>query len=156
MINSLTSIARPLIRGLEFLAPAAELGIRLWAAKFFWDSALTKVSLGGGFPFIHMNPSTIMLFTYEYQVPILAPEVAAYLGTATEFIFPVLLALGLGGRLAAAVLFVFNIVAVISYPGLEQAGIVQHQLYGTLLLLPLLRGPGKISIDHFIRRTWMK
>ena len=155
MINSLTSIARPLIRGLEFLAPVAELGIRLWAAKFFWDSALTKVSLGGGFPFIHMNPSTIMLFTYEYQVPILAPAVAAYLGTATEFIFPVLLAFGLGGRLAAAVLFVFNIVAVISYPGLEQAGIVQHQLYGTLLLLPLLRGPGKISIDHYIRQKWM-
>ena len=155
MINSLTSVARPLIRGLEFLAPLAELGIRLWAAKFFWDSALTKVSLGGGFPFIHMNPSTIMLFTYEYQVPILAPEVAAYLGTATEFVFPVLLAFGLGGRLAAAVLFVFNIVAVISYPGLEEAGIVQHQLYGTLLLLPLLRGPGKISIDHFIRRKWL-
>jgi putative oxidoreductase len=102
-----------------------------------------------------MNPSTIMLFTYEYQVPILSPEVAAYLGTATEFIFPVLLAFGLGGRLAAAVLFVFNIVAVISYPGLEQAGIVQHQLYGTLLLLPLLRGPGKISIDHYIRQKWM-
>ena len=155
MINSLTSVARPLIRGLEFLAPVAELGIRLWAAKFFWDSALTKVSLGGGFPFIHMNPSTIMLFTYEYQVPILAPEVAAYLGTATEFVFPVLLAFGLGGRFAAAVLFVFNIVAVISYPGLEEAGIVQHQLYGTLLLLPLLRGPGKISIDHFIRRKWL-
>ena len=155
MINSLTSIARPLIRGLEFLAPAAELGIRRWAAKFFWDSALTKVSLGGGFPFIHMNPSTIMLFTYEYQVPILAPEVAAYLGTATEFVFPVLLAFGLGGRLAAAVLFVFNIVAVISYPELGEAGIVQHQLYGTLLLLPLLRGPGKISIDHFIRRKWL-
>ena len=155
MINSLTSVARPLIRGLEFLAPVAELGIRLWAAKFFWDSALTKVSLGGGFPFIHMNPSTIMLFTYEYQVPILSPEVAAYLGTATEFVFPVLLAFGLGGRLAAAVLFVFNIVAVISYPGLEEAGIVQHQLYGTLLLLPLLRGPGKISIDHFIRRKWL-
>ena len=155
MINSLTSVARPLIRGLEFLAPVAELGIRLWAAKFFWDSALTKVSLGGGFPFIHMNPSTIMLFTYEYQVPILAPEVAAYLGTATEFVFPVLLAFGLGGRLAAAVLFVFNFVAVISYPGLEEAGIVQHQLYGTLLLLPLLRGPGKISIDHFIRRKWL-
>ncbi|HLE93255.1 MAG TPA: DoxX family protein [Sulfuricaulis sp.] len=155
MINSLTSVARPLIRGLEFLAPVAELGIRLWAAKFFWDSALTKVSLGGGFPFIHMNPSTIMLFTYEYQVPILAPEVAAYLGTATEFVFPVLLAFGLGGRLAAAVLFVFNIVAVISYPELGEAGIVQHQLYGTLLLLPLLRGPGKISIDHFIRRKWL-
>ncbi|MDH5487382.1 MAG: DoxX family protein, partial [Gammaproteobacteria bacterium] len=87
---------------------------------------------------------------------LLSPEVAAYLGTATEFVFPILLAIGLGGRLAAAVLFLFNIVAVIAYPALEAAGVIQHQFYGTLLLLPLLRGPGKISIDHFIRRHWME
>lgn len=156
IIDGTTRMARPVIGGLERLAPLADLGIRLWVAKFFWDSALTKVILGGGFPFIHMNPSTITLFTYEYEVPLLSPEVAAYLGTGTEFIFPILLALGLGGRLAAAALFVFNIVAVIAYPALEAAGVIQHQFYGTLLLLPLLRGPGKISLDHFIRRRWME
>jgi putative oxidoreductase len=156
IIDGSTRLARPVIVGLERLAPLADLGIRLWVAKFFWDSALTKVVLGGGFPFIHMNPSTITLFTYEYEVPLLSPEVAAYLGTATEFIFPILLAIGLGGRFAAAVLFMFNIVAVIAYPTLEAAGVIQHQLYGTLLLLPLLRGPGKISLDHFIRRRWME
>lgn len=156
IIDGTTRLARPVIGGLERLAPLADLGIRLWAAKFFWDGALSKVTLGGAFPFIHMNPSTITLFEYEYEVPLLSPEVAAYLGTATEFTFPILLAFGLGGRLAATVLFAFNIVAVIAYPALEQAGVVQHQLYGTLLLVPLLRGPGKISIDHFIRRHWME
>jgi len=148
-------IARIKIRLLEFLAPVADLGIRLWAAKFFWDSAMTKLQFGGAFPWIDLGPSTLMLFQYEYKVPLIPYDVAAYLGTATEFVFPVLLAIGLGGRLAAFVLFVFNIVAVISYPGLNEAGHVQHQLYGTLLLLPLLRGPGVISIDHFIRRRYL-
>lgn len=156
LIDGTTKLARPVIGGLERLAPLADLGIRLWISKFFWDAALTKVILGGGFPFIHMNPSTITLFAYEYEVPLLSPEVAAYLGTATEFIFPILLAIGLGGRFAAAVLFLFNIMAVIAYPALEAAGVIQHQFYGTLLLLPLLRGPGKISLDHLIRRHWME
>ncbi len=148
--------ARPIIKGLEFFAPVADLGVRLWAAKFFWDSGMSKVNWDGSFPFVHMNPSTIDLFTTEYHVKLLSPTVAAHLGAGVELIFPVLLAIGLGGRVAAAVLFVFNIVAVVSYPALEEFGIAQHQLYGTLLLLPLLRGPGAISIDHFIRRHWMK
>jgi putative oxidoreductase len=147
-----TRLAKPIIGGLEFLAPLADLGIRLWIAKFFWDAGVSKINLDSSFPFLHLNASTLTLFQTEYQVPLLSPVLAAYLGTAVELIFPVLLALGLGGRLAAAVLFVFNIVAVISYPALEAFGIAQHQLYGTLLLLPLLRGPGKISVDHFIRR----
>ncbi len=148
--------AGPIIKALEFLSPVADLGIRLWAAKFFWDAGLSKINVDGSFPFLHMNPTTINLFSTEYHVPILSPTVAAYLGTGVELIFPVLLAFGLGGRFAAAVLFVFNIVAVISYPGLEEFGIAQHQLYGTLLLLPLLRGPGVISFDHFIRHRCMK
>lgn len=150
------NLARPVIHGLESLAPIADLGVRLWAAKFFWDSALTKINLDAGFPFVHVNPTTITLFETEYQVPLLAPVAAAYLGTAVELVFPVLLALGLGARFAAFVLFGFNIVAVISYPGLEEFGLAQHQLYGTLLLVPLLRGPGKLSFDHWLRRRWLR
>ncbi|MFL6648200.1 MAG: DoxX family protein [Sulfurifustaceae bacterium] len=156
MTAAAARLVRPLIDRLEFLAPLADLGIRLWIAKFFWDSGLTKINVDASFPFLHMNPTTLTLFQTEYHVPVLAPAVAAYLGTAVELTFPVLLALGLGGRIAAAVLFVFNIVAVISYPGLEEFGLAQHQLYGTLLLLPLLRGPGKISIDYFIRRIYWR
>lgn len=155
MVPCLAAVAGRVIEPLEFLSPVAELGIRLWAAKFFWDSGLSKIGVDASFPFLHMNPTTITLFQTEYQVPILSPTLAAYLGTGVELLFPLMLALGLGGRLAAAVLFVFNIVAVISYPGLEEFGIAQHQLYGTLLLLPLLRGPGKISIDHLLRRHYL-
>jgi putative oxidoreductase len=64
----------------------------------------------------------------------------------------VFLALGLGGRLAALGLFIFNIVAVISYPELEAAGIEQHQVWGIMLLVTLLHGPGLLSIDALIAR----
>lgn len=156
LLVRIAGFAKPVTHGLESLAPIADLGVRLWAAKFFWDSALTKINVDGGFPFVHINPTTFALFQSEYQVPLLTPTAAAYLGTAVELVFPVLLALGLGGRLAAFVLFTFNIVAVISYPGLEEFGLVQHQLYGTLLLVPLLRGPGRLSFDHWLRRRWLR
>ena len=87
-------------------------------------------------------------------MPLLPPELAAYMGTFTELFFPVLLVLGLGTRFAAGVLFVFNIIAVISYPDLGEVGLKDHQYWGLLLLIPLLHGPGKISIDHFIRRRF--
>lgn len=133
-------------RGLTFLSPIADLALRLWVANVFFKSGLTKIA---------SMDTTIMLFTHEYQVPLLSPEIAAYLGTFTELAFPVLLALGLGTRFAAIVVFAFNIIAVISYPALEAAGVEQHQVWGLMLLVTLLHGPGKLSLDHFLRRRFL-
>jgi putative oxidoreductase len=124
-----------------YLAPIADLAVRLWVANAFFKSGLTKIASWD---------STVLLFTYEYQVPLLAPETAAYLGTVTELVFPILLGVGLAGRPAALVLFAFNIVAVISYPGLMEAGLQEHLVWGLLLLVTLSHGPGKLSLDHLI------
>jgi putative oxidoreductase len=145
-IARLYSVCLPAVRVLEWLRPVFALGVRLYVANVFFKSGLTKIA---------SMDTTIQLFTYEYQVPWLSPTVAAYLGTFTELFFPVLLVLGLGGRLAAAVLFVFNIVAVTSYPELNEVGLMQHQYWGILLLVPLLYGPGKLSVDCFMKR-WLK
>ena len=138
-------LIRLAIRGLNALAPVGDLVIRLWVANVFWKSGLTK---------IESVETTLQLFRYEYSVPLLPPELAAYLSMFTELTFSVLLALGLAGRLSAAALFFVNLVAVISYPALEEAGLIQHQLWGLLLLVPLLHGPGKLSIDHLIARRY--
>ena len=138
-------LIRLAIRGLNALAPVGDLVIRLWVANVFWKSGLTK---------IQSVETTLQLFRYEYSVPLLPPELAAYLSMFTELTFSVLLALGLAGRLSAAALFFVNLVAVISYPALEEAGLIQHQLWGLLLLVPLLHGPGKLSIDHLIARRY--
>jgi len=131
----------------RYLAPLLDLAIRLYVAAGFFQSGLTK---------IQSWDTTLALFEEEYQVPLLPPDIAAYLGTAAEDGLPVLLVAGLGGRFAALALFVFNIVAVISYPGLSEAGFVQHQMWGALLLVTLVHGPGKLSIDHLIRRRLLR
>ena len=142
-VARVTSVLRPAVKALDFLAPLGDLVIRLWVAQAFWMSGLTK---------IQSFDTTVLLFENEYQVPLLPPVIAAWAGTFTELFFPILLALGLGGRFAALVLFVFNIVAVISYPDLNPAGVFQHQAWGLVLLILTLHGPGKLSLDYLIGR----
>lgn len=126
---------------LDHAAPLGDLLLRLWVANAFWVSGLTKIKTWD---------STLYLFENEYAVPLLPPDLAAYIGTAVELAFPVLLALGLCGRGAAFVLFVFNIVAAISYPDLGAAGLEQHKVWGLMLLVSLLHGPGRWSLDRWV------
>lgn len=125
------------------LSPVVDLAVRLAVAEVFFTSGLTK---------IQSWETTLTLFEYEYAAPLLTPAAAAYLGTTAELSLPVLLALGLVGRLAALGLFLFNIVAVVSYPGLSDAGLQFHILWGLLLAVTLTRGPGCLSLDHLLAR----
>ena len=142
-MEQLSKLYGQFTRFLNLLAPAGDLAIRLWVANVFFKSGLTKLANWDG---------TLALFANEYQVPLLSPTLAAYAGTATELIFPVLLALGLGTRFTAFALFVFNIFAVASYPDVGEVGLKDHQHWGLLLLVPLLHGAGKLSLDHFLAK----
>ena len=128
-------------------APIGDLLLRLWIANVFWKAGLTKIA---------NIDTTMYLFEYEYAVPIIPFELAAYMSIVAELVLPVLLVLGLATRMTAAALFVFNFVAVISYPTLNAAGIAQHQLWGVMLLIPLLHGAGAISLDHFVNKRFPK
>jgi putative oxidoreductase len=131
--------------------------MRLWVAIAFWHAGVVK----------HDDPAgTLSLFTTEYHVPILSAHVAAFLGTWTELIVPWLLGLGIATRPVAVVLFVYNIVAVISYPDLWPNG-VWHDLFGTeefadhkiwamMLLAVIAWGPGKLSVDALIERDFRR
>lgn len=99
---------------------------------------------------------TVALFEYEYRVPLLTPHLAAIAGTAGELLFPVLLILGLFGRISALGLQAVNVLAVISYahvlyqPGFA-AAIGQHYLWGFILLALTFYGPGTWSLDHWLK-----
>jgi len=125
------------------LAPVADLALRVAVAEAFFRSGLTK---------IQSWETTLALFEYEYAVPLLPPVAAAWLGASAELFLPVLLALGLLGRLSALGLFLFNIVAVISYPDLSESGLQFHLLWGLMLAMILTRGPGSLSLDHLLAR----
>ena len=142
MLDRAVNVLTPTTKTLDFLSPIVDLVFRLWVANVFWKSGLTKIANWD---------TTVFLFTEEYQVPILSPEVAAFLGTGAELILPPLLAFGLATRFAAIALFIFNIVAVISYPALNAVGLKDHTYWGLMLLVPIFHGPGKLSIDQLLR-----
>jgi putative oxidoreductase len=114
---------------------------RFAAASVFWRSGQTKVE---GFM---IKENTFYLFREEYMVPLLPPDVAAYLSTFAEHLFPVLLIIGLASRLSAlALLFMTAVIQLFVYPD----GWPEHILWVSSLFLIFARGPGAVSLDHLI------
>jgi putative oxidoreductase len=144
MFSAPPVLARAWLRAigwLEALQPLALLAARLYVARVFFLSGLTK---------IQDWEITLALFADEYHVPLVPPELAAFAGTAGELVLPVLLALGLAGRFGAMGLFVLNIVAVLSLQEIADAALQQHVFWGSLLAGLVLWGPGKWSLDRFV------
>ena len=138
--NFITLALRQFDRALDFAAPAFQLGVRLYVASVFFKSGLTK---------INDFSSTIALFENEYQVPFISPEFAAYSGTGAELVLPILFALGFISRPTALALFVFNIIAVVSYPDISAAGRADHLFWGGLILVIAFFGAGRLSVDSW-------
>jgi putative oxidoreductase len=147
LLGRLAGLYCSVTRRIDNLQPLLLLVFRLYVARVFLLSGLTK---------IHDWSITLALFTDEYHVPAVPPAAAAALGAATELSMPILLVFGLGSRFAAGVLFIFNIVAVTSYyaPLVETGGVKDHILWGTMLLVLTICGPGKIAIDTWLERRF--
>jgi putative oxidoreductase len=135
-------------RGATKLASPFLLAIRWYVSWQFLKSGWLKLADWD---------STLFLFREEYHVPLLPPAIAAVAGTAGELVFPSLLVAGLLARYAALGLSAVNVLAVLSYAhvllseGFE-AALGQHYLWGSLLLALVVFGPGRWSLDEFLRR----
>ena len=116
--------------------------MRIVIGAVFFMSAQTKVD---GFA---LKESTFFLFEYEYALPLVPPVLAAYLATIAEHLFPLMLWLGLGSRLAALGLAGMTLtIQLFVYP----EAWVTHGLWLSSLLVLVLQGPGRLSLDHLIR-----
>jgi putative oxidoreductase len=120
-----------------------ELMMRVGVALVFWKSGMTKIASWD---------LTLALFANEYQVPVLPPEMAAYLGTAVELTAPVLLVLGIATRIGAAALIGMTaVIQLFVFP----ENWADHLLWASILAYLVVRGPGALSIDHLIVRAWL-
>ena len=142
----------PLLRGrdildrsLDHLQAPASLLARLYVAQVFFASGLTK---------LRDWDITLALFMDDYKVPFLPPEVAAWMGTLGEIGLPVLLVLGLGGRVAALGLSVVNVVAVVSLAEIAPEALQQHITWGVVLAGLALFGNGRWSVDSLLDRCF--
>ena len=130
--------ARDLLESVPYALLA--LPLRAAVATVFWNSGTTKLASWD---------TTLSLFTDEYKVPLIPPEIAAYMSATVELTTPVLLILGLCTRGAALVLLgMTTIIEVFVYPQAWPT----HIQWAAMLLVLLFRGPGGISLDHLIAR----
>lgn len=116
---------------------------RLGAAAIFFLSGRTKVE-----GMLTITPTTFELFRTDYALPIVSPEVAAYVATYSEHLFPVLLVFGLFTRPAAAALLGMTLVIqIFVYPDAWPT----HLSWVGLLLPLVARGGGVWSLDQLFQ-----
>jgi putative oxidoreductase len=140
---------------------------RFNAALTTWGGALMSLALRlfvgwqffkAGTAKIRDWDATLSLFRDEYHVPVLPPDLAAYMGAGGELFLPLLLFVGLLSRPAALALFAVNLMAVISYPQLFSfecpAAINDHFYWGLSLLVLAAFGPGRFSLDALLARKY--
>ena len=126
-------------RGLDALQAPTLLAARLYVASVFFNSGLQS---------LRDWAATVWLYENEFHVAPLPPHLAAVVGTAGELLLPPLVAFGLFGRFGALGLFIVNGVALLSYLyALQAPAILFHVIWGGLMLLVALWGPGRWSID---------
>jgi putative oxidoreductase len=116
------------------------LPLRFAVATVFWNSAMAKLANWD---------TTLALFSDEYQLPLMPPEIAAYMAVTIELTTPVFLALGLMTRFAAFVLLgMTTVIEIFVYP----LAWPTHIQWAAMLLVLLCRGAGALSLDHLLWR----
>ncbi len=119
---------------------ALALIVRVAIAAVFWFSGRTKVD-----GFLTVNENTFFLFQEEYKVPLVPPDIAAYMATYAETFFPILLVLGLFTRLSAFSLLIMTaVIEIFVYP----LAWPTHLTWAALTLYLIGRGAGKWSLDR--------
>lgn len=154
-----SSLQRPLDSAIALLSliPHSLIAFvgRFSIAAVFWASGQTKVEglvlnivageFDPGWP--RLAESAVSLFESEYQLPLIAPGIAASMAAFAEHLFPVLLLIGLATRFSALALLVMTLVIqLLVYPG----AYATHGTWAAVLLYLMARGPGVLSIDHLI------
>jgi putative oxidoreductase len=155
MLNLLTRVPEQLFRPL----PEALILLltRFALATVFWLSGQTKIEgfafnpLAGQFEFglPTIKESTFFLFEYEYALPLIPANLAAYLATAAEHVLPILLILGLFTRLGAVgILAMTLVIQIFVYP----SAYALHASWAAMALLLMKQGAGRVSLDNLLTR----
>ena len=128
---------------------------RFSIAGIFWMSAQTKIEgfvlnivsgeISLGMP--RLSSPAVALFRDEYRLPLIPPELAAPAAAISEHLFAALLLVGLASRFSAlALLGMTATIQLFVYPDAYPT----HGVWAAVLLFIVARGPGVVSLDHWI------
>ncbi len=127
--------------------------LRLILAKEFWDAGVEK--LNGTNWFIDIQTQ------FPFPFNLFSPEFSWHLATGFEIVGPLALVLGLGTRFFAFSLSILTMVAIAAVHAghgytISAGGWKLPLIYLAMLLPLILSGPGKLSIDHWLRQHFLK
>ena len=146
-IKSAATVLRPFLKLFDLLKPVGDLIARVWVAQIFLQD--------GWFKLQNWN-STVNIFSKHYPIVFLSPAVSAVFITAAELILSICLLLGLGGRIMIFLFFIFNTIMIYSYNFLwtpEGTVTLNQQIaWNLLLMLLMLHGAGKMSVDYWLAK----
>jgi putative oxidoreductase len=97
--------------------------------------------------------STLLLFQNEYHVPVLPPNIAAYMAASLELGASTLVLIGLCTRVSVtALLGMTTVIEIFVYP----MAWPDHIQWLAFMFIIFARGPGKISLDALLFGKWIK
>jgi putative oxidoreductase len=148
-IASLVEMAQHIVRAVA-QPTVVQAVMRIALAVPFWKSGILKWD-----GFLQLNDTAVTLFTDEFMLhlpggpyPYPAPVTMAFLSGAAEITFPILLVVGLATRFAATGLLFMTLIVEVTVPD----GWPIHITWAAMALSLMAWGPGKLSIDHLLRR----
>ncbi|SCZ59418.1 MULTISPECIES: DoxX family protein [Photorhabdus] len=132
---------------------------RISLAATFWLSGQSKVvglnidiletSTPWQLGIPRVTDSSVSLFTSEYKLPLLSPDVAAVMAATAEHLFPLLLIVGFATRFSALALMMMTLVIqIFVYPDAWPV----HATWLTAQLYLVTYGGGRFSFDRLIYR----
>ena len=140
--NPLLALIRAILNWLEKM-PHAILALlaRLALAAVFWNAGMAKMTNW------NLSAKTFKEFA-GYNIPVLPPELAAYLSASVEHVTPVLMVIGLATRAAGgAMMGVIAVIFIFVHQGEWSAFLI----WISAIAFILTKGPGVLSLDHLIR-----
>lgn len=155
--NGLTSLPQYIGRVASLLSrfPASltQLALRFAVAVPFFKSGLTKwdgfAQLSDSAVYLFAEEFRLHLFGFELSYP--APQLMAFLSGTGEIILPVLLVLGLATRFSAVGILIMTAIIQLTIP---DGWANFHLPWGAMALAVMTYGPGRVSLDHLIVRTF--
>ena len=150
-MNAAINMGHRLLGGLDrtgdYLSP---LGLRLLLAYEYWESGVAKFNGGNWFADIRDD--------FPFPFDLLPVEISWAMATWFELIGAVALVIGLGTRFFSLSLIILTVVAWASvHAGLGynvcSNGWKLPLIYIVMFVPLLLSGPGRLSIDHWVRRS---
>ncbi|MEW5787765.1 MAG: DoxX family protein [Pseudomonadota bacterium] len=130
-----------------------QLALRLLLAKEFWDSGVEKFN--GTNWFVDIQDQ------FPFPFSLLPPELSWQMATWFELIGPVALVLGLGTRFFSVSLSILTLVAIASVHAghgytISEGGWKLPLIYLVMFLPLIFTGPGRLSLDHWLRDRYLK